>query len=218
MYFHDRAEAGRLLAEQLMAYRYENTAVLALSPGGVLVGEEIARELHCGLSLLLSQRITAPGESSLVLGTIDQGGNFSYNNQVSPGQMEEYLEDFHGYLEEEKLRQMFDMTSIVGQGGLTRPELLIGRNVIVATDGVQTGLSFEAAFAYLKHLEIEKVIAAVPVGPADAISQITSHCAEMHYLYIPDAFISVGHYYEEKAQLTTEQVLEHINGAVAGWR
>jgi len=33
MYFHDRAEAGDRLADELMEYRYENTAVLALSPG-----------------------------------------------------------------------------------------------------------------------------------------------------------------------------------------
>ena len=52
MYFEDRAQAGSLLAAQLVdKYRYENCAVVALSDGGVLVGERIAAELHCMLNI-----------------------------------------------------------------------------------------------------------------------------------------------------------------------
>src|SRR5476651_1932092 len=103
MYFHDRAEAGDKLADELMGYRWENTAVLALSPGGVAIGEQIAKRLHCTLSLLLTARISAPGEESLVIGTIDQTGVFTYNSMISAGEMEEYMEDMRGYVEEQKL-------------------------------------------------------------------------------------------------------------------
>ena len=45
MYFESRSAAGQLLAAQLVEkYRYENCAVVALSEGGVLVGEQIAAE------------------------------------------------------------------------------------------------------------------------------------------------------------------------------
>ncbi|HSX00879.1 MAG TPA: hypothetical protein VLF67_01440, partial [Candidatus Saccharimonas sp.] len=90
MYFHDRTQAGDLLADQLEEYRYENTAVLALSPGGVVVGEQIARRLHTTLALLLTSRITAPGDESLVIGTMDQTGLFTYNSMIAAGDMEEY--------------------------------------------------------------------------------------------------------------------------------
>ena len=44
MYFEDRTQAGSLLAARLVEqYRYENCAVVALSDGGVLVGEQIAK-------------------------------------------------------------------------------------------------------------------------------------------------------------------------------
>src|SRR4051812_49197149 len=197
MYFRDRGEAGELLGKKLMDYRYENTAVLALSPGGVLVGEAIARQLHCGLTMLLSSKISAPGEASLVLGTVDNIGNFSYNNLISPGQMEEYVQEFHSYIEEERLHRLFAMTTIIGQDGYSRPELLAGRNVILVTDGVKSGISFDAAFAYLHNLPVERLIAAIPVGPADVVDRLRTKVDELHYLYLPDQFVSVHHYYSD---------------------
>ena len=58
MYFESREEAGAQLAARLFdKYRYENCAVVALSDGAVLVGEQIAAALHCVLTLLLIENI-----------------------------------------------------------------------------------------------------------------------------------------------------------------
>lgn len=217
MYFHDRTEAGELLAAKLAPYRYENCTVLALSPGGVVVGEAIARKLHTNLSMLLTSRISAPGDSSLVLGEIDQEGQFVYNNLISPGQMEEYMADFRNYLEEEKMRRFYDMTRLVGEHGFADPNLLWGRYVILATDGVKSGLSFDAAFSFLKSIHTEKIIAAVPVGPIEALEHLGEHCDKVEYLYIPDTFISVRHYYEEKPPTSADDIVSRINRVVTRW-
>jgi|ERR1700683_1878143 len=217
MYFHDRAEAGNLLADKLMRYRYENTVVLALSPGGVAVGEQIARRLHSQLTLLLTARISAPGESSLVVGTIDQTGVFTYNSMIAAGQMEEYMEDMRSYVEEQKLRQMYEMSSVMGEHGLADPGQLVGRNVIIATDGVKNGLSFDAALHYLGRLHVEKVIAAIPVGPAAVIDRLHHLVDELYYLYIPDNFFTVSHYYTDEEGIDPATVTERINNVVARW-
>jgi putative phosphoribosyl transferase len=217
MYFHDRAEAGDKLADELSQYRWENTAVLALSPGGVAVGEQIARRLHSTLSLLLTAKISAPGDDSLVLGTIDQTGEFSYNSMISAGQMEEYMEDMRGYLEEQKIHQMYQMTSVLGDHGLADPEQLVGRNVIIATDGVKNGLSFDAALSFLSRISVEKTIGAVPVGPADVIERLHRVVDDLHYLYIPENFFSVSHYYTDEERIDPNSVMERINNVVARW-
>lgn len=217
MYFHDRAEAGDKLADELMKYRWENTAVLALSPGGVAVGEQIARRLHCTLSLLLTSRITAPGDESLVIGTMDQSGGFTYNSMIAAGEMEEYLEDMRSYVEEEKLHQMYKMSSVVGEHGQADPAQLAGRNVIIATDGVKNGLSFDAALHFLSRVRVEKTIAAVPVGPAEVIERLHGMVDEIHYLYIPESFFSVGHYYTDEPDIDPESVVERIDNVVARW-
>ena len=58
------APAGRSYAgDQLVKkYRYENCAVLALDDGGVMVGAQIATQLHCVLTLLMSEEIKLPQE------------------------------------------------------------------------------------------------------------------------------------------------------------
>ncbi len=217
MYFHDRTQAGDLLADQLEEYRYENTAVLALSPGGVVVGEQIARRLHTTLALLLTSRITAPGDESLVIGTMDQTGLFTYNSMIAAGDMEEYMEDMRGWVEEEKLRHMYHMTTIVGEHGSADEAQLVGRNVIIATDGVKNGLSFDAALHYLEQIHVEKVIAAIPVGPAEVIERLNQKVDEMHYLYIPESFFSVSHYYTDEGKIDPDEVLERINNVVTRW-
>jgi putative phosphoribosyl transferase len=217
MYFHDRAEAGEKLAEELMQYRWENTAVLALSPGGVVVGEAIARKLHSSLSLLLTAKISAPGEDSLVLGTIDATGLFTYNSMISAGEMEEYMQDMRGYVEEQKIQQMYHMTAIVGEHGMADPAQLDGRNIIITTDGVKNGMSFDAAVHYLRRLNIEKTIAAIPVGPAEVIERIHGLVDELHYLYIPENFFSVAHYYTDEPKVDPDSVMQRIDNVVARW-
>lgn len=217
MYFHDRGEAGNKLADELETYRWENTAVLALSPGGVAVGEVIARRLHCTLTMLLTARILAPGDESLVLGTMDQTGNFTYNSMISAGEMEEYMQDMRGYVEEQKLRQMYQMTTILGENGMADPAQLEGRNVIITTDGVKNGISFDAALHYLSRIRIEKTIAAIPVGPAEVIERLHGLVDELHYLYIPANFFTVSHYYTDEPKIDPDTVMERINGVVSKW-
>jgi putative phosphoribosyl transferase len=217
MYFHDRAQAGDMLADQLSDYRYENTVVLALSPGGVLVGEQIARRLHTALSMLLTARITAPGDQSLVIGTLDQTGIFTYNSMIPAGEMEEYLQDMRTWVEEEKLRHLYEMATVIGDHGLADPSQLAGRNIIIATDGVKNGLSFDAAFHYLQRIHTEKIIGAIPVGPPEVIERLAQKLDEIHYLYIPDNFFTVSHYYTDEDRIDQDSVMERINNVVSNW-
>lgn len=213
MYFRDRTQAGELLASQLLMYQHQEVAVLALSPGGAMVGEPIARALGCSLSMLLTARISAPGEASLILGTINQEGDFAYNNLIPAGEMEEYMEDMRNYLEEEKLHQMYHMATVMGAGGFVNRDQLRGKIVILATDGVKNGLSIEGAMHFLKPIHIQKVIAAVPVGPGETIERLIQKCDELHYLYIPDNFLHVGHYYEDKNIENPEVVIKRLEMA-----
>lgn len=201
----------------LAQYRWENTAVVALSPGGVVVGEQIARRLHSALSLLMTSRITAPGDESLVIGTMDQNGLFTYNSMISAGVMEGYMEEMRTWVEEEKIRQMYQMTTVVGENGLADPAQLEGRTIIIATDGVNNGMSFDAALHFLGRIHTERIIAAIPVGPAEVIERLHGMVDELHYLYIPDNFFTVSHYYTDEDKIDPATVMERINNVVTRW-
>jgi predicted phosphoribosyltransferase len=217
MYFHNRAEAGEMLAEQMKGLRYENTAVMALSAGGVLVGEQIARRLHSTLSLLLISDITLPGDDSFVVGTMDHTGLYTENSMVPAGEMEEVMADMHSWLEEAKLHKLFEMTTLVGEHGLTDPHQLAGRNVIIVTDGIQNGLSYVAARHFLGIVHIEKTYAAIPVGPFDSVERVRPLVDEVHCLYHPDNFLDVPHYYTDESEVKTADVIWRIDDIVKNW-
>lgn len=93
MYFKNRAEAGRLLASELLEYRVKNCAVVALSPGAVLVGAQIAMKLHADLMMLLTENIVLPGEHQPLAG-LTSNNIFTYNNKFSTGEIEEMLDSY----------------------------------------------------------------------------------------------------------------------------
>ena len=102
MYFENRSQAGQMLAGVMYErYRYENCAVVALSDGGVLVAEQVAAQLHCVLTMLVTENIEVPGES-ISFGAVSQAGNFTYNSEFSEGEISEYTSEFHGYLDDQK--------------------------------------------------------------------------------------------------------------------
>lgn len=216
MYFIDRAEAGEKLAERLSAYRYQDTAVMALSAGGVLVGEQIARRLHSTLSLLVIANIDLPGDN-LTVGTVDHTGLFTYNELMPAGELEEIVSEMHQWIEEAKLRKLYEMTSLVGEHGLSDPNQLAHRNVIIVTDGIKNGLSFLAARHFLKRIRTVSIVAAIPVAPYDALEAVRPLVDEMFYLSAPTNFIEVGHYYNDDCQVQVADVLGRIDNMVKHW-
>src|SRR3954463_11283899 len=74
MFFSDRNDAGRQLAEQLAAYADRpDVLVLALPRGGVPVAYEVARALHAPLDVFLVRKLGVPGYEELAMGAIASG-------------------------------------------------------------------------------------------------------------------------------------------------
>src|SRR3989338_7588358 len=162
MYFKDRAEAGAKLAAELTHLRYENVAVLALSPGGELVGAQIARSLHATLSLLLTQSIELADLGGQAIGVIDQTGQFTYDQMIPAGMLEEIMAEMRGVVEEQKLQKFYAMGRLLGEYGLVDRQRFYGHHVVIVNDGLKTGLALEAAANFLKPIRTQKLIGAVP--------------------------------------------------------
>ncbi len=217
MYFQNRTAAGALLAKQLENYRFEKTAVVSLSPHGIEVGAAIAKVLRCELSLMITSKVTAQGEPSFVVGSMDQGGGFLTNDSVPAGEMEEYMQEMWQYVEEEKLHKLYEMIELITKDGTTDRSQLEATNVILTCEGVQTGMSIKAAVHYLQPVKVKKIIAAIPVGPASVLEQINQSVDELHYLFIPDNFLGIHHYYEESGEVDAQMVMASLKLASHGY-
>ena len=80
--FADRADAGRLLGEQVARLDLPNAVVVALPRGGVPVGAEVARRLGAPLVALPVGKIGAPGREELAIGAVAPGGVKVLNHDV----------------------------------------------------------------------------------------------------------------------------------------
>ena len=81
--FRDRRHAGRVLAEELAAYRdTEGLLVFGLARGGVPVGWEVAAALRAQLDVFLVRKLGVPQWSELAMGALASGGGVVMNDSV----------------------------------------------------------------------------------------------------------------------------------------
>jgi len=218
MYFKNRLEAGKQLAAKLaVKYRYENCAIIALSDGGVVIGAEIAKQLHCVLTMLLTEEIHLPGERT-PLAVVNQDGGFTYNNMFSAGQLEGFASEYHTYIEQEKEQKFHAINRLLGEGGIIRDDLLYGQNVIVVSDGLNSGLSLDAAANYLKPIKVDKLIVATPIASVGAVDRMHMIADEICCLSVLENFMDTNHYYEDNSVPSREMIVKTIETIVLNWK
>lgn len=217
MYFSSRHDAGEMLAERLMKYRYEDCAVVALTASGVSVAEPVAARLHCMLGLFLSEPVKIPGED-VTLGTVMQDGDFMYNSNLSKADTDEYYGEFHSYIDAEKREKFEHINHLIGEGGAVDPRLLREHVVIVVADGLRTGAKLRAIADYLKPIKMKRLVLAVPIASVEAVDEMHIVADELHVLSVTENFLATTHYYDTNDTLTHEQAVEKINNIILNWR
>ena len=81
--FADRADAGRVLAEDLKEYSGRpDVIVLGLPRGGIPVAYEVALRLACTARRFPGAKAGAPGQEELAMGAIASGGVVVVNDEV----------------------------------------------------------------------------------------------------------------------------------------
>lgn len=218
MYFESRVHAGQQLAADLLErYRYENCAVVALSDGGVMVGEQIAAALHCILTMLIVEKIEVPGEG-LSFGSVSEGGNFSFNSGISEDEMEEYAAEYHGYLEEQKRVAFQRINRLLGDGGLIDHTMLRNHTIILVNDGFSDTTIIDAAVEFLKPIQIARLVVAAPMVSTDVIDKLHVVADELHILDVKTNYLDTNHYYDKNEIPTHEETIDKINKIILNWR
>lgn len=207
-HFKDRQEAGRLLAQQLAAYRGQKTVVLGIPRGGMIVAQEIARYLQAEIDIVLAHKLRTPGHTELAMGSVAEDGRLFINEDVV---RELAIEREYVQLEKQhQIKEMRRRTLLFRQNHPKVP--LTGRTVIVTDDGVATGATTQAALWAVRLEKPEKLIAAFPVGPDHTISRLAADADVFICLRAPPFFGAVGQFYLHFEQVEDEEVLEILNG------
>ncbi|MCG3040355.1 phosphoribosyltransferase [Streptomyces fenghuangensis] len=215
MRFHDRTQAGRMLAEPLRdlqrAEEIGDPLVLALPRGGVPVGEEVARALHAPLDVLVARKIGAPFNPEFGIGAIAGEGPPLFDER-SLRMLGLTAGDLTGQVERE--RTELRRRERLYRGG--RPALeLRGRSVIVVDDGLATGVTARAALHAARVMEPEVLVLAVPVSSVQAAAAMEQVADRLVCLETPPSFQGVGQWYEDFHQVGDEEVIAALRASAA---
>lgn len=201
--FRDRTEAGRILGHRLQGLAGRgDLIILALPRGGVPVAGEIATVLGAPLFVYVVRKLGVPGHEELAMGAITSGGKWLVNRAVTSARhIPESIVDAVARKETQELRRRERLYC----RGRRMPDVK-GKIVILVDDGIATGSSMMLAVQALREQGAGRVVVAIPIAPASAVSQLRSLADEVVCLAEPEPFMSVGQWYKEFRQVTDHEV------------
>lgn len=206
--FRDRREAGRVLAEQLAAYRdKDGVLVLGLARGGVPVAWEVAAALHAPLDVFLVRKLGVPRWSELAMGAVASGGGLVMNDnvvsslQITDEQVREVIASETAEL---------DRREQAYRGGRPFPDPR-DKTVILVDDGIATGASMLAAVRALRAAGPRSIVVAVPVGPPSTYRELGEEADDVVCVTMPPGFEAVGQVYADFHQVSDDEVRELLN-------
>lgn len=202
--FLDRQQAGRALAQRLVALELQDPMVLALPRGGVPVAAEVAAATDAPLDVFVVRKIGLPGQPEFGVGAVAEGAEPLFDDAVLSrlGLARQDLADAVAREREELARRVARY-----RGSRPLPETT-GRTVVLVDDGLATGVTARAALQALRRTEPARLVLAVPVCAPDAALALARDADHVVCVLQPDAFGAVGAWYDRFEQITDPQVLE----------
>ncbi len=206
--FANREEAGRRLAQRLEHLRGTNAVVLGLPRGGVVVAHQVARALGLPLDVIVVRKLGVPYQPEYAMGAIGEGGIRVLDRDVV-----ERARVGEAQLAAVEMREREALAARVERfrRGRTRIDLR-GRTAVIVDDGIATGSTARAACIVARGLGAERVVLAVPVGPADTLRDFPE-ADEVICLSQPEPFFAVGYHYRDFGQTTDDEVVALLDDA-----
>ncbi|HYD77204.1 phosphoribosyltransferase [Ramlibacter sp.] len=201
--FHDRSEAGQVLAAGLAHWRgAPGLLVLGLPRGGVPVAAEVARALDAPLDVFVVRKLGFPGQPELAMGAIASGGVQVLTPlpglSASPAEVERAV-----------ATEQVELARRERQYRGNRPPMeLRDRSVIVVDDGLATGASMQAAVRAIRSAAPSRLCAAVPVGSSEGCDALRELVDELVCPAIPIPFRAVSLWYRDFPQTSDKEVRE----------
>lgn len=205
--FEDRTEAGLRLSESLVKFSSTGAIIFAIPSGGVPIAAIIAKELGLALDLLLVRKVRVPDNPEAGLGAVGPEGEVILNTGLI-GRLMISKEEVER--ETSEARETIKKREGLFRKGRPFPSIE-GKTVIVVDDGLASGYTMLTSVEFLRRLNPEQIIVAVPSAHEMTVKQVVGQVDELYCLNIRGGFsFAVADAYKEWYDLTDREVLDII--------
>lgn len=188
------------LAKALARYDGEDAVVYALPRGGVVVADEVAKQLELPLSLVIPRKIGYPGNEEYAVCAITEEGELVCNEEESSALDPMWLKAAvrRGQAEAIRRRAAYDGPRLPASGKIA----------IIVDDGIATGLTMRAAIRSLRKELPSEIVVAAPIAPHEVVEYLRGEADDVVVLDDSEPFLgAIGAYYESFPQVTDEDVV-----------
>ena len=216
----DRVSAGKILGETLKEIVKKedrnNTFVLGIPRGGIIIAEVIARKLACELDIFIVKRLRSPYNEELAIGAVTEDGTTFLNELIIEELKisQEFIEGeiSHQLQEIKRLTQLYNHKN---KSSLERNAVdFKKKTIVIVDDGAATGSTIIATIRSVrKNMNPKRLIIAVPVSPKATINRLNNEeIDQIEVITSPQNrnFVSIEQYYQNFDQVTDKQVIEII--------
>ena len=203
MIFQNRIDAATKLAKNLEWLKKEDTTILAIPRGGVIIGDVISSLLNATLDIVISRKIGAPHNPELAIGAAMHDGSYFPNDDII-----RMLSVPQKYIDSEMHAQTKEIERRLMKFRGTNEYHLEGKTIVLVDDGIATGATMFVAIQWVKKQKPKQLIVAIPVGPKETIDQLNKVVNKVLVLQSPIHFNAVGEFYREFDQVEDYQVQE----------
>jgi putative phosphoribosyl transferase len=222
VFFHNREEGARLLADQLVWLRREGKLletshlpliILAIPRGGVVTGQIIASILGAKLDILISEKIVSPYNLNITIGAVVHDGTF-YSLPIHREVKNEEEKNEEDMLTVLKPQHFVEQSSHIVKKIQPRLERfrsnikynLNNKTVILVDDGIATGATMCAAAQWTRRQKPKQLIVAVPVGSKESIDMLKRIADMVIIIYRSSYCYSIGEHYRDFREVSDDEV------------
>jgi putative phosphoribosyl transferase len=205
--FRDRRDAGQKLAEALQTAGVEDSVVLGIPRGGVVVAHEIATLMEAPLDVVVVRKLGYPGHEEAGFGALGEDGVLVPESLEEIERGDAGFDAFRSVIEAKRV----EVAERVERYRGSRPPVQIeGGTAVVVDDGVATGYTFAAALAIARRRRPRRLMAAAPVASWEGVRLISGYCDDVITIGRAERgmFFAVSLYYDDFPQVTDEEVVE----------
>ncbi len=204
-----------MLAEKLEQYDNQQCVVIALNSGGILIGAQIAMRIHSNLLILDNEAIHLPGEPDPIASLTSQ--TMTYNSRFSSGEIDEFVGEYHGYIESQRREKHSRLNRLLSDGGEIDMRQLSRHVVILVADALKDPSILDVAADFLKPVKMKRLIVATPLASVKSVDRMHLLADEIYCLNSTDNLFETDHYYDDNNIPDRQGVLKIIRNISLNW-